>query len=219
MDASERSSLLPEDKEEQLALIPQATRDVMEARALRTYAESVALQPELRTRNTLLAAITLGLWGIPVAQAAYVYLSFYIGAVKPESSAGVEAKDALGNCINVKKWLEAHKTPGARELVQGLKGDATYLITDESGSQLKDFGLNAVCTHLGCVVPWVGAQGKFMCPCHGSQYNSDGAVVRGPAPLPLALAHVNVNDAGNVLVKQWTKDEKDFRTGGTPWWG
>ena len=24
---------------------------------------------------------------------------------------------------------------------------------------------------------------KFKCPCHGSQYNREGKVVRGPAPL------------------------------------
>jgi Rieske Fe-S protein len=27
------------------------------------------------------------------------------------------------------------------------------------------------------------AENKFKCPCHGSQYNAQGKVVRGPAPL------------------------------------
>ena len=48
---------------------------------------------------------------------------------------------------------------------------------------LADYGLNAVCTHLGCVVPWNKAENKFKCPCHGSQYNDEGKVIRGPAPL------------------------------------
>ena len=27
------------------------------------------------------------------------------------------------------------------------------------------------------------AENKFKCPCHGSQYNAQGKVIRGPAPL------------------------------------
>ena len=82
-------------------------------------------------------------------------------------------------------------------------------------SKIEDFGINAVCTHLGCVVPWNQAENKFMCPCHGSQYNNQGKVVRGPAPLSLALAHVEIKD-GNVGVSTWS--ETDFRTGDAPWW-
>ena len=37
-------------------------------------------------------------------------------------------------------------------------------------------------------------ENKFKCPCHGSQYNFQGKVVRGPAPLSLALAHMDVQD-------------------------
>lgn len=73
-----------------------------------------------------------------------------------------------------------------------------------------------MCTHLGCVVPWVGAENKFKCPCHGSQYNAEGKVIRGPAPLSLALAHCAVNDNGVVTFAPWT--ETDFRTGLAPWW-
>lgn len=74
-----------------------------------------------------------------------------------------------------------------------------------------------VCTHLGCVVPWSAANNKFMCPCHGSQYAPTGAVVRGPAPLPLALAHCDVEESsGKILFSPWT--ETDFRTGEKGWW-
>jgi len=78
------------------------------------------------------------------------------------------------------------------------------------------FNTLIVCTHLGCVVPWSAANNKFMCPCHGSQYAPDGHVVRGPAPLPLALAHCNTDDTGKIIFSTWT--EEDFRTGGKGWW-
>jgi cytochrome b6-f complex iron-sulfur subunit len=35
---------------------------------------------------------------------------------------------------------------------------------------------------MGCTPDWVGEDGKFECPCHGSQYTARGEVVEGPAP-------------------------------------
>jgi cytochrome b6-f complex iron-sulfur subunit len=54
------------------------------------------------------------------------------------------------------------------------------------------------------------------CPCHGSQYNKEGKVIRGPAPLSLALAHREEDSNGKVILRTWT--ETDFRTGEAPWW-
>ena len=127
---------------------------------------------------------------------------------------GTTAKDELGNPIKATGWLADHPV-GDRSLVQGLKGDPTYLVVEKADS-INSFGINAICTHLGCVVPWNSGANKFICPCHGSQYDSNGKVVRGPAPLSLAIAHVSVED-DNVLISQWT--ETDFRTGDKPWWG
>lgn len=55
------------------------------------------------------------------------------------------------------------------------QGDATYLVVTED-KKVQDYGIVAVCTHLGCVVPWNKAENKFMCPCHGSQYDQTGKV-------------------------------------------
>ncbi|NBI73748.1 hypothetical protein D3Z50_22575 [Clostridiaceae bacterium] len=52
-------------------------------------------------------------------------------------------------------------------------------------------------------------------PSYGSQYNNQGKVVRGPAPLSLALAHADIDD-GKVVFVPWV--ETDFRTGENPWW-
>lgn len=46
-----------------------------------------------------------------------------------------------------------------------------------------------VCTHLGCV-PVGGGAGEFggwLCPCHGSHYDTAGRIRKGPAPRNLVV--------------------------------
>ncbi|HEX2436557.1 MAG TPA: Rieske 2Fe-2S domain-containing protein, partial [Solirubrobacterales bacterium] len=37
------------------------------------------------------------------------------------------------------------------------------------------------CTHLGCLLRFNGAERSWDCPCHGSRFDIDGAVLEGPA--------------------------------------
>lgn len=145
--------------------------------------------------------------------ALYPVVKYFIPPVSGGAGGGTSAKDELGNDVLVSQFLESHNV-GDRVLVQGLKGDPTYIVVD-SKEAISDYGINAVCTHLGCVVPWNAAENKFKCPCHGSQYDATGKVVRGPAPRSLALSHANVED-DKILLTPWT--ETDFRTQEEPWW-
>jgi cytochrome b6-f complex iron-sulfur subunit len=120
----------------------------------------------------------------------------------------------VGRPITATGWLAQHGQ-GDRSLVQGFKGDPIDLIVVGDGAMGSD-GINAIGTHLGCVVPWNGAAGKFIRPCHGSQYDPEGGVVRGPAPHSLALAQVQVEN-DQVALTSWS--ETDFRDGSRPWWG
>ncbi len=45
--------------------------------------------------------------------------------------------------------------------------------------------MTAVCTHLGCLTRYEAENAVIFCPCHGSRFATDGAVVNGPAPRPL----------------------------------
>ncbi len=168
--------------------------------------------PDLGRRQFMnLLLVTAG--GGAVAGMLYPVINYFIPPSSGAGSGGVTAKDALGNEVVVTDFLASHN-PGDHVLAQGLKGDPTYVIVQEDKS-IANFGLNAICTHLGCVVPWNPNENKFMCPCHGSQYNSEGKVVRGPAPLSLALVHAAVEE-DKIAFTPWT--ETDFRTDEAPWW-
>jgi cytochrome b6-f complex iron-sulfur subunit len=63
--------------------------------------------------------------------------------------------------------------------------------------------LYKVCTHLGCLYNWNDQEFKFICPCHGSQFEADGDYIQGPAPRSLDRFVVQVVDpnTGDVLAE------------------
>jgi Rieske Fe-S protein len=54
-------------------------------------------------------------------------------------------------------------------------------LTRRAGGELT--ALHAQCTHQGCQPDPVGD--RMVCPCHGSEFALDGAVLQGPAERPL----------------------------------
>ncbi|OIO88911.1 MAG: hypothetical protein AUK02_03170 [Anaerolineae bacterium CG2_30_58_95] len=66
------------------------------------------------------------------------------------------------------------------------------LIHDASGFS----ALSLVCTHLGCTVE-EKAEG-FSCPCHGSRFDPQGEVTRGPANKPIIKLRVETTEDGHL---------------------
>ncbi|MFH1297981.1 MAG: ubiquinol-cytochrome c reductase iron-sulfur subunit [Bacteroidota bacterium] len=65
-----------------------------------------------------------------------------------------------------------------------LSGPRLFILRDHRGIA----AMSAICTHLGCVVEQ-DASG-FLCPCHGSFYNPEGLIEKGPAPRNLSWFQV-----------------------------
>jgi ubiquinol-cytochrome c reductase iron-sulfur subunit len=63
--------------------------------------------------------------------------------------------------------------------------------TDENrvvGGKEQFLVMVGVCTHLGCVpIGQQGDYGGWLCPCHGSHYDTAGRIRKGPAPENLAV--------------------------------
>ena len=62
------------------------------------------------------------------------------------------------------------------------------------------YAISAICTHLGCIVKREG-QG-FICPCHGSIFDEEGAVSGGPAPTPLKWYEMGYAPDGQLVVDE-----------------
>jgi len=59
-------------------------------------------------------------------------------------------------------------------------------------------GFSSTCTHKGCTVDKI-ADGTIDCPCHGSKFNLDGSVAKGPAQKPLEVQAIAVEGDSIVL--------------------
>ncbi|AFY85353.1 cytochrome b6-f complex iron-sulfur subunit [Oscillatoria acuminata] len=173
---------------------------------------SLPIESPSMSRRQLLNFLTGSVVAATASAAAYPVAKYFIPPKETTEGGAILAKDILGNPIPASQILA--EPPGTRALVAGLAGDPTYLTVQKDGT-IDGRGIVDSCTHLGCTFPWNNIDQEFQCPCHGSRYNADGSVLRGPAPLPLKLVQVAVKDNA-IWIAPWTAI--DPRTGEKPWW-
>jgi len=55
------------------------------------------------------------------------------------------------------------------------------------------------CTHLGCPLSWSAGAKRFLCPCHGGEFDVSGQVKAGPPPRPM-LGYETKVEAGEIMI-------------------
>ena len=76
--------------------------------------------------------------------------------------------------------LRVARPDGASEVVDRR---VIYVVKTAAG-EVRAF--DSTCTHLGCRTKFNPDSGHIECPCHGGVYDTDGKVIDGPPPAPLA---------------------------------
>ncbi len=106
------------------------------------------------------------------------------------------SKVLLGQEVTI-KWqgkpvFVRHRTP--KEIAEAVASDHADLRDPQTDAERVKPGkaewliLVGICTHLGCVPTFgQGEYGGWLCPCHGSQYDTSGRIRKGPAPKNLAV--------------------------------
>jgi ubiquinol-cytochrome c reductase iron-sulfur subunit len=106
------------------------------------------------------------------------------------------SKVQLGQQVVV-KWRSQpvfvrNRTP--KEIAEAVADDHAPLRDPQTDAERHKPGkaewliLIGICTHLGCIPNFgQGDYGGWLCPCHGSQYDTSGRIRKGPAPKNLAV--------------------------------
>src|SRR5256885_15180670 len=86
-----------------------------------------------------------------------------------------------------------------------------YVSKNEQGQLIV---LSAVCTHLGCTVPWVEKENNFICPCHLGRFAADGKLLGGPPPRNMDRLETKVEDGvlktQYQFFRQLTRNEEEL---------
>jgi glycine/D-amino acid oxidase-like deaminating enzyme/nitrite reductase/ring-hydroxylating ferredoxin subunit len=151
--------------------------------------------------GNVLTATSFGGWGMTNGTAAAVAIAdlvigeaeewadvYDVGRHHPVASGPTlvreNAKVAahwMGDRLSTDGVAPADIGPGEAAVTE-FDGDTLACYRDDLGAL---HALSAVCTHLGCIVTWNGAERSWDCPCHGSRFGIDGAVLQAPATEPL----------------------------------
>jgi glycine/D-amino acid oxidase-like deaminating enzyme/nitrite reductase/ring-hydroxylating ferredoxin subunit len=143
-------------------------------------------------------------WGMTNGVVAGQLLAAMIGGTTPPSWAEIFDPGRLHPLAEAKSFVKANLAVAGHFVGDRLRPthvDSTDDVANGTGAIVRIDGercavyrddagqlraVSATCTHLGCTVAFNDAERTWDCPCHGSRFDTDGAVLHGPATKPLA---------------------------------
>ena len=132
------------------------------------------------------------------ALAEFLWMAFSF--LRPARPGGAENQ---ANTV-IQAGAVASFAPGT---VTAFQSGEFYVVRLDDGGLL---ALSCKCTHLGCTVPWVEKEKKFLCPCHASAYDITGNVINSPATRSLDIFPVVIENNIVRVDTRETNQEKQF---------
>ena len=87
-------------------------------------------------------------------------------------------------------------SPGGFRVIGSVGSTAVNVIIINVAGSFRAF--TSICTHEGCSVDNFTGQ-RIQCPCHGSEYDTSGRNVAGPAPRPLTEYQTSFDSGAGVI--------------------
>ena len=147
----------------------------------------------LNSTATGSAAPTLG--GSPSTGATTSTPSSQAGSAAPATTTAPSTSHPAGTKVGPARDVPVG---GAAAFQDPSSGDPSLVVQPEAGTFL---AFDAVCPHAGCTVQYDTTGKRFVCPCHGSEFNgSTGAVEVGPAQSGLTRLTIAEGSDGDLYV-------------------
>lgn len=166
------------------------------------------LTRRILNREAFLAIFTLSFGGIASLVVGIPIIGYVFGPL-------IEQPPEIWESVRFANGPNQGKTIKADSIPVGETEEVVFLArspqpwagtTARQGAWLRRTGPSSFqafavyCPHLGCPTHWLPQPRIFLCPCHGSVFNSQGQVVGGPAPRSLFTYNVRVKN-GRVEMK------------------
>jgi ubiquinol-cytochrome c reductase iron-sulfur subunit len=114
-------------------------------------------------------------------------------SVKAAGFTTIDLSAAQENVLNVEKWRG--KPIFVLKKTKDMKADDRDVVIGSDRFHVS-IGL---CTHLGCIPAYKPADQKFLCACHGGEFDTSGHQTFGPPPSPLEIPPFKIDGQKLVL--------------------